>query len=266
MLFNFKLVPLEKIEPWGDPGNQRLHWFGLTDGEYWIQAGDNALLEYSAYVQNKSWATRYCDYQVVRLYEDLMEMVPYVLEPVPDSLVPYLSGESGKLWEDTFRTWCANVVDSSDNDRYWEISDVCVTWIGNRILDTGYLSPSANIRMWSDTSMVHIEWDNAEKLFEGLSAWSAVRGSYQMPREVFKEEVRSFHARLMEQMSERVQKVLAGALPPEVQVDLPGLEREHLQRRHTIETALAEPAIATDWQLIREGIAEVERGSNGRQV
>ncbi len=35
-----------EVLPWGNPGELSLHWFGLTDGKYWIQAGDDALLEY----------------------------------------------------------------------------------------------------------------------------------------------------------------------------------------------------------------------------
>ncbi len=34
MVFNFRLAPLEQVAPWGDPGDPRLRWFGLTDGEY----------------------------------------------------------------------------------------------------------------------------------------------------------------------------------------------------------------------------------------
>jgi Family of unknown function (DUF5984) len=35
-LFNFELAPLERVQPWGKAGQQNLHWFGLTDGQYWI--------------------------------------------------------------------------------------------------------------------------------------------------------------------------------------------------------------------------------------
>ena len=39
MLFEFVLRPLEEVQPWG-VDEPTLHWFGLTDGWYWIEAGD----------------------------------------------------------------------------------------------------------------------------------------------------------------------------------------------------------------------------------
>ena len=245
---------------------QSLHWFGLTDGQYWIETGDDALFEYSEHVRSKPGSTRYCAYQVARLYEDLLEMVPSILEPVPASLFSYLSGESGSAWMAKSAAWFTNAFESLDEERYWEIADASVTWIGSRTLDTAYLSPSANIRMWSEQSAVHIEWDNTKKLCEGLPAWSATRGSFRIPREAFIQEVRAFHTRLIDQMTQRVESVAAGALSPDVQVDLPALRKEQLQRNRAFENALSGPAVATDWQSVTGAIAEIERGAHGRQV
>lgn len=43
MLFEFILKPLDEVARWGT-ARDSLHWFGSTDGEYWIQAGEHALL------------------------------------------------------------------------------------------------------------------------------------------------------------------------------------------------------------------------------
>jgi hypothetical protein len=43
MLFNFRLRPLDQVIPWGDPEAPTFHWFGLSDGEYWIEAGGTTL-------------------------------------------------------------------------------------------------------------------------------------------------------------------------------------------------------------------------------
>jgi hypothetical protein len=48
MLFNFTLLPLQELELWGSSDEQFLNWFRLTEGQYWIQAGQHALFEYSA--------------------------------------------------------------------------------------------------------------------------------------------------------------------------------------------------------------------------
>lgn len=46
-LFQFELRQLDQIQPWGAPDDPNLHWFGLTDGWYWIQVGEDRLFEYS---------------------------------------------------------------------------------------------------------------------------------------------------------------------------------------------------------------------------
>ena len=90
MLFTFTLAPVEKVTPWKNADGPIIHWFGLTDGEYWIEAGADTLFEYSPYVRERHAFPRFCDYAVARLYDDLIEMVPHILEPVPSSLVPFL--------------------------------------------------------------------------------------------------------------------------------------------------------------------------------
>jgi len=116
--------------------------------------------------------------------------------------------------------------------------------------------PSAGIRMWSDESAVHIEWDNREKLLGGGPAWTATLGSYHLPRAGFIGEVRSFQDRLMEQMGERVAQVLTAA-QPEVAIDLC---QHHQQRRAPIDRLLAGPAIRTDWEQVSKAIGRVESG------
>jgi hypothetical protein len=112
MLINFTLVHVEKIEPWGTPENPALRWFGLTDGQYWIQAGNSTLFEYNQPVQTAG-GPQYCDYQVVRLHEDLLEMLPYILEPIPPSLAQYLSGDSAEIWKRTLNLWCELLITTS---------------------------------------------------------------------------------------------------------------------------------------------------------
>jgi hypothetical protein len=255
VLINFTLAPIEKIQPWGQVGNYSLSWFGLTLGEYWIQAGETTLFEYSDQSRN-AFEARYCGYQVVRLYEDLTEMLPYILEPVPEPLVPYISGESAKAWQHAYDAWRDRDDDALDTDRFWELADAANAWSQKRRLDSAYLSPSANIAIWSDQDHVHIEWDNRDKQFNGKPAWSAAVGSYQLLRDEFIEEMKSFHVRLMDQMAARVEQVVAGCLSSEIQIDLPGLVREHEQRTLALDATL-KAAPETDWQHVERAIREI---------
>jgi len=263
VLINFTLAPLEKVRPWGEPGDLSLHWFGLTDGEYWIEVGESTLFEYREHARNGG--ARYCDYQVVRLYEDLMEMLPYILEPVPAPLVPYISGESAKAWQKAYGDWCERDDDVLDPDHLGEIADAAVSWSGKRRLDSAYLSPSANIAIWSDRERVHIEWDNRDRYFDGRPAWSALVGSYQMPRDQFIEEMQSFHVRLMEQMAERIDQVVARGLPTGIEIDVPGLIREHEQRARPLDAVLKfDPR--TDWQQTESAIREILSLQGGKSA
>lgn len=254
MLINFTLSPLEDTHPWGELGNLQLHWFGLTEGQYWIEAGDSTLLEYSSCVRARPSSTRYCEYQVVRLYEDLLEMAPFILEPVPSDLTSLLSLDSAKGWMNVYAGVIAEEDNSSRDDRFWQAADLSVSWLSNRSLDTGYLSPSANIQMWSDSSMVHIEWNNLDKRVDDVPAWSADQGAFHISRECFMEEITSFHNRLMNQMSDRVTQVLAGALPESIQIDRDGLEREHAIRSRPININLRGHSVSTDWTSVRQAI------------
>jgi hypothetical protein len=59
-------------------------------------------------------------------------------------------------------------------------------------------------------------------------------------------------------MAERVENVLAGnVLPPEVQIDYPGLVREQARRSELLEAALR-PASPTDWNAVRRSFAVVD--------
>ncbi|HEY8100086.1 MAG TPA: DUF5984 family protein [Burkholderiaceae bacterium] len=255
MLFNFTLAPVEKIQPWGTPGNLSLSWFGLTDGQYWIQAGESVLFEYSEHVRTEG-EPRYCDYQVVRLYEDLLEMLPYVLEPIPPSLVQYISGDTAVEWQNTYELWFDQNEDPLESDQFWSVIEATGVWSAKRRLDTLYLSPSANIVIWSNTENVYFEWDNRKKVIDDKSAWTAIQGKYKLSRAEFNKEVQSFHSRLMDQMTQRVEQVLSGALSKEINIDLDGLKKEHEQRCRSLDKALSfHPQ--TNWQAVEQAINDL---------
>jgi hypothetical protein len=106
-----------------------------------------------------------------------MDLIPSVVEPVPASLVPYLSGDHSTAWETTFRAWRETPPAQLNKQQFWDITDAASTWIGKRTLDTSYLSPSAKIRLWFDGQLVHLAWDNTLKICQGAPAWSALGGS-----------------------------------------------------------------------------------------
>lgn len=259
MLFNFRLRNLAHVVPWGTPEAPTLHWFGLTDGEYWIEAGEQTLFEYSVELQREMpHAPRYCDYQVARLYEDILEMCPRVLENVPEDLAKYLDFERWGQLEQRLKSYDR----PETEDQYWSLLDDLMPLASGRDLDNGYLSPGASIRMWSEGAHVSLAWDCRGRMLNGVKAWSANAGRHKVSKSMFVEEVRSFHERLMEAMSERVQAVMQGELS-HVSIDLPGLVREHRRRAADISQQLSPPSIATPWEKVRLAIETLLRADNG---
>ena len=253
MLFNFRLTPLAQVQPWGEPPSQRLHWFGLTDGQYWLQVGKDALFEYSEAVRQKLGCPRYCDYQVVRLYEDVLEIVSDVLVPVPADLSPHLSLDRRMQWSRAYNAWAEDAATQTPEEEYWQSIDIATSWIGNRTLDSGYLTPSTRIQLWSDDQNVYVEWDHRDKLVDGVEAWTATSGSYAVPKANFIAEVQSFHDRLMAQMSERIGEVRAGRLP--VEIDIGDLVKEHEERAKPITQHFLPRE--KDWNKVRAVIREI---------
>lgn len=261
MLFNFTLAPLEKCATWGRPGTDErlLHWFGLTDGVYWMNVGDSKLFEYVA-TERLDWgSSNFCDYQVARLYEDVLQIAPYVLEAIPEPLTKHASPNVEDHWASKANEKLSDAVNKLTDDEYWQLLDSSQTWIGKRQLDTLYLQPSINVRMWSDATDVHIEWDNRTSTRAGRAVWTATVGAYVLPRDQFMDEVRSFHSRLMAQMSERVESVVNGALPQSISIDVSALQREHEVRSQSIERSLAPPPVATEWGAVSKAITVINQ-------
>lgn len=255
MLIDFELTPIEEIVPWGVPGDHSLAWFGLTEGRYWINAGVDTLFEYNQRVRHND-ADRYCEYYVARIFEDVMNMLPGILDAVPQDLRRYLSGNSGREWIKACEFWSEQNLDEDAGDEIWDTWECAGLLLNNRLLETGYLSPSTSILLWSDETDVHIEWDNRDKFIDGVLAWSAISGSFHLPREKFVTEIKAFHVRLFEQMTSRIDQVAAGALHPDIQIDLPGVIAENERRQGAFAQALGQKG-TTSWDEIRAAVFEI---------
>lgn len=259
MLFHFRLTPLSEVQPWGEEGSEELHWFGLTDGEYWIEAGGEELLRYSDAASEKLGWSGYCQYYVVRLHEDLLDMLPAVLETVPERLFPYLCGPTCREWAKLATDWFERQERPSD-EGYWD----AVLWSDARTMDTNYLTTAPVIRIFSTHEGVTICWDNSDLEVNGIPIWQATEGTYRLSREQFIDEVRSFHQRLMAAMEQRMREVLGGALPASIRIDRARLSDEQQLRSTWLDEALARPASSTDWRTVQSAIAAIERQMLGQ--
>ncbi|MGH2508551.1 MAG: DUF5984 family protein [Ktedonobacteraceae bacterium] len=299
MLFHFQLRPLSDVAPWGYPDRLCLHWFGLTDGWYWLEMGqNNEFFRYTTDIlmhwqRNHPEIPPYADYYVVRLWEDILEILPDILEPLPPKLVQMLDGEEQiSRWQERMKKY-TKMFESDDEDeeeteedkQAWEIYMQATMWWNCRRLNTGYLTASPHLWFWNDGRDVHIFWDNSESSIENIPVWTAQRGHIQLPYAQFLDEVDSLHTRLFATMEERIQaakKMLYRDVPREhaeassyIPRPLPGaeysisdiildrdqLEKEQQTRFQRLSKSLGRVAskTATDWNVVFDAMTVMDK-------
>jgi hypothetical protein len=276
MLFNFEFRPINEIAPWGPINapdartpeylhHEHLGWFQLTDGWYWINTGLGELFRYSQtlvditnekYTDRRRMLSPYVDYYVVRLWEDLLDMLPWVLEPIPANLASAISRDGA--WGDWQRQVEA-ALSPSPNDEAFDLSYDASRWSGQRRLDSGYLLSGPDILFWNDGADIHIQWDNRYRVLEGVLAWDAILGQTTMPVAKFLDEVRAFHDRFIGQMADRIAIAQGEWSRPDVMLD-PDVGRQQVARSHYLQRCLEagtarEPG---DWDRVFGAIASIE--------
>lgn len=221
--FRFGLTPVRDIQPWGGD-TPSLSWFSLTDGWYEIKAGGHHLLRHRD--------GTHVDYYVVRLWEDVLDALPEVLEPVPDDLVPFLAGDPS--------TWLPT--DSPE-------TEAAADWHGQHSLDMGYLQSAPHIRWWRTVSesggdLMTVTWTHAQDVDDGRVT---------LPTTDFVAAVTGLHRDLFAAMEARVTTLEATGPPPGVEIDLPHLRHEQQDRATWLRRAL-ERTRETDWAAVRAGV------------
>ncbi|WP_432932737.1 DUF5984 family protein [Microbispora sp. CA-135349] len=238
--FRFVLTPLGRVAPWGDE-DRSLHWFGLTDGWYWIELAGHELLRH---MQEAPGQTPYVDYYLARLWEDPIELTPAVLEAVPADLLDFVAADPDS-WEP---------VES-------DAASTAAVWHGGHTLDLGYLRQPPRIRAWrtvrDDLDVVTVTWRNDD---DGDVRFTAPpSGQVVIPSESFLAAVRRFHHDLMTAMGRRIRALERTGAPNGIPLDLEQLRAEHADRMTWLARALRD-APETDWTAVRAGVTELHQG------
>jgi hypothetical protein len=259
-LFNFRLTPIESVAPWGHDDDLHLSWFGLTDGCYWLRVGENELFRYQEQflkLDNFQYSCPpYVDYYVVRLWEDLLEILPEILIPVPLALSEKCIALKCAGWEERTHIW----IQTRDDVQSDEIYEQATGWYYNRCLYSSYLNHGPRIWFWSDGTYMHIEWDNREKQEQGIPVWEAQLGSWSLSIVEFLEEIRAFDRELMDAMQTRVDQVMASWDRPKVRIDKDQLVLEHAHRaaglNKELERVSQQPP--QEWTVVLDAISLIE--------
>lgn len=266
--FSFRLVPLEQVSPWG-AGTPYLSWFGLTQGWFWIEAGDRELFRYAREFlemgpdprsEGRAAPLPYEDYPVVRYWEDLLKMLPATLDPLPGDIAARVA-DAG-----TWETWRGRAYlwqrARGEDEDAWDAYHAAVGWWDERRWDAGHLAYPPHLHLWRVRDAVHIRWDNRTVTAEGSPVWEAVAGEVRVPVAAFEDSVREFDTRFIGAMAARVRTAGASWPRPGVEIDNAALEREQRERATWAEAALnprvRELRRAAEWDRVRDAVARID--------
>jgi hypothetical protein len=245
--FRFELRPLNEVTPWGDPPG--LHWFGLTDGWYWIECGGHELLRRTRLHDPRP----YVDYQVVRLWEDINVLTPEVLEPVPADLLAFIASDPGQ-WVYEWLDFAGGDDEDGDPDAPDHPVVTAALWHGEHYLDFGYLRNAPRLRFWrtvhGDRDEMTVDWYHVDDGEIGFTAGTAVR--FTVTTAEYLDAVHTLDRELMAAMRQRIDELEDRGGLLGVDLDLALLRREHEDRARWLAKNL-ERSPKTDWHVVRQG-------------
>lgn len=240
----FKLEPVDEIAPWGGSGGQlNLHWFGLTSGNYWISTPLGEVLRYTT-EQQKIWnlTSPYVDYNIARLFEDIQDILPFALEPVPADIAA-LSAD--RAWHARSVEWMERGEESDERLDLWYRAN---QWWNDRHIDTGYMTSGPNFHFWRVADQVFIRW---EQHSGPAGVWEKPSGQFAIDVAEFQPAVFDFLDKVIMQMGERVQTIATnGWTRPECDLDIQALVREQRERAALVNKN-KERRPHTDWNSVR---------------
>ena len=242
---HFELRDLAEIVPWGDSSTGlKLHWFGLTDGWYDLEIGRHRLFRVSGDDD------RGVDYQVVRLWEDLIEIASAAMEDIPEPLARRLA--TGDRW----LSWTEHVWDLAGAD---ELYDAALSWWNAREFNAGYLRGAPRAHFWCRGEEIHIRWRSLPREADS-PLWSSPSGDAVTPLAPFREGLVRFDHDLIKAMGERIDSIARRWSRPEIKIDVEQLRREHADRATWLESAFTTPrAKSHSWNDVIEAVTMLEQ-------
>ena len=251
---NFRLQDLDKICPWGSEENPRLHWFGLTDGQLWINARNQTIYEYSeAAIQYfGDPQLQYNDYQIVRFLEDFSATFRYIGESIPKSLYDEIGEFEAKtdVWKESHIEDEDEVFDLFYDNEYQPL----IRWFYDRTFDSGHLVGGPLIGCFRFGDKIKLIWQSSYQLDNGESIWTAPAGIVEMTYEEFVSSVTDFYESFFAAMNKQVENAVAKDWG-NVSLDKERLVEENEERRLVFFDNikfLNHPRENTEWDRIIE--------------
>jgi len=241
LAFRFVLRDMARIEPWGIAPDRSLSWFGLTDGAYCTETRAGRLLDYRN-EHDDGLGVSWCTYAVARLWEDLTDLVPRALEPVPAEVLPRLCA-----WLET-----GAADEPPDDESLYDAWVGAQGWWSERQLDLGYLRHAPRLHVWRLGDMVQLRWRVREDAGEECP-FSVPQTDAEMTVAQFEQAITAFQRDFLAAMRARCQALVRDGWPGKpCDIDPEAVQEE--QEAREAEAADRRPAPRTDWDAVREDL------------
>ena len=251
---NFCLQELDKICPWGSEENPSLHWFGLTDGQLWINVGNQTIYEYSEAAKQYFGCPQlqYNDYQICRFLEDFSDTFRYIGESIPKSLYDEIGQFEAKTdeWKESHIEEEDEVFELFYDNEYQPL----IRWFYDRTFDSGHLVGGPQIGCFRFGDKIKLFWESSYQLDNGESIWTAPMGIVEMTYAEFVSSVMEFYESFFAAMDKQVENAVAKDWG-NVSLDKERLVEENEERRSNFLDNikfLNHPQGNTDWDSIIE--------------
>ena len=251
---NFRLQDLDKICPWGSDENPNLHWFALTDGLLWINAGTQTIYEYNEAAKQyfADPQLQYNDYQIVRFLEDFSDTFRYIGESIPKSLYDEIDKFQAKTyaWKESHIEDDDDIFDLFYDNEYEPLTE----WFWDRIFDSMHLTGGPLIGCFRCGDKIKLLWESSYQLENGESIWTAPKGIVEMTYAEFISSVMEFYESFFAAMDKQVENAVAKDWG-NVSLDKERLVEENGERRQEFLDNikfLNHPQENTDWDRIIE--------------
>lgn len=249
---HFQLKYIENTAEFGDV-NRHQYWFGLTDGWYWISLQDIDLFRYATQSQEMHHdideTLPFFSYYVARLWEDIIDILPRIMEPIPEDLWRRVATIDRA---DEWLRMANRRLDAIEQLDIWDDSSRIVAWYDERRLYPVPVQDAPGIWFLRVGDTITVRWETHHAMLDGVPVWSASDGEHDVTVSQLLGAVRSFDERLMTQMDERVNHAIASWSRPDVRLASAGLLLEQESRRAALPAALSRKPAPTDWDHIRK--------------
>ncbi|PYE53927.1 DUF5984 family protein [Deinococcus yavapaiensis] len=262
LTFRHRLRPLPDLlalwkEGGVDPRSYLTGWFWLTDGRYAIDTPHGRVFAYHpAFVTAHDVVgedAHFLDDQVGRLWWNLAEILPDVLDVLPTPFDAWVETGQWQAWLASVTEWW-NGLDEHESDLTWNAWYEATAWWGARHLDTGYLAAGPRVVLWRVRTTVTMEWDARRRLVDGVPCWEETAGRVTLSVTEFQAEVEAFRVRLHAEMERRLREVAALGM-------LTRAEEADLRRQHADSFARVGRSDGTNWTTVLAAVKAVEDAS-----